>query len=71
MARSLIQLHNLYKSNYETQFEVISPDTNSSFRLLLNPGSTTCSITFSPEYELVFIEGANLRPGTLATIFPI
>ena len=40
-------------------FEVINPDANSSFRLLLNPRLNDLFYWhFHPEYELVFIEGA-------------
>ncbi|MEL6867759.1 MAG: AraC family transcriptional regulator, partial [Bacteroidota bacterium] len=44
----------------KTQFENISPDANSSFRLLLNPRLSELFFWhFHPEYELVYIEGAN------------
>lgn len=44
----------------KTQFEVINPDQDSSFRLLLNPNlSDLFYWHFHPEYELVYIEGAN------------
>ena len=43
-----------------TQLETIQPDANSSFRLLLNPRlSDLFYWHFHPEYELVYIEGAN------------
>ena len=42
------------------QLENISPDTNSSFRLLLNPKLNHLFYWhFHPEYELVYIENAN------------
>lgn len=44
----------------KTQFETISPDSNSSFRLLHNPKLNDLFFWhFHPEYELVYIEGAN------------
>ncbi len=44
----------------KTQFETISPDANSSFRLLHNPRLNDLFFWhFHPEYELVYIEGAN------------
>lgn len=44
----------------KTQLETISPDENSSFRLLRNPKlSDLFYWHFHPEYELVYIEGAN------------
>lgn len=43
-----------------TQFENIQPDANSSFRLLHNPRlSDLFYWHFHPEYELVYIDGAN------------
>lgn len=43
-----------------TQFETIQPDANSSFRLLHNPRlSDLFYWHFHPEYELVYIDGAN------------
>jgi len=42
------------------QLENISPDTNSSFRLLLNPKLNDLFYWhFHPEYELVYIENAD------------
>jgi len=42
------------------QLETISPDKNSSFRLLLNPGLNDLFYWhFHPEYELVYIENAD------------
>ena len=42
------------------QLETISPDANSSFRLLHNPRlSDLFYWHFHPEYELVYIEGAD------------
>ena len=44
----------------KTQFESIHPDANSSFRLLRNPRlSDLFYWHFHPEYELVFINGAD------------
>ncbi|MEO1263883.1 MAG: AraC family transcriptional regulator [Bacteroidota bacterium] len=44
----------------KTQFESIHPDANSSFRLLRNPRlSELFYWHFHPEYELVFIDGAD------------
>ncbi|WP_020528734.1 AraC family transcriptional regulator [Flexithrix dorotheae] len=44
----------------KTQFENITPDANSSFKLLLNPRlSDLFYWHFHPEFELVYIEGAN------------
>jgi len=44
----------------KTQFETIHPDANSSFRLLHNPRLNDLFYWhFHPEYELVYIEGAN------------
>ncbi len=44
----------------EIQFETISPDENSSFRLLHNPRLNDLFYWhFHPEYELVYIEGAS------------
>lgn len=44
----------------KTQLETISPDANSSFRLLHNPKLSDLFLWhFHPEYELVYIEGAN------------
>ena len=43
-----------------TQLETIRPDTNSSFRLLHNPRLNDLFYWhFHPEYELVYIDGAN------------
>lgn len=44
----------------KTQLETINPDANSSFRLLRNPRlSDLFYWHFHPEYELVYIEGAD------------
>ena len=44
----------------KTQFEHISPDVNSSFRLLVNPRLNDLFFWhFHPEYELVYIDGAD------------
>ncbi|MBX2840554.1 MAG: AraC family transcriptional regulator [Flammeovirgaceae bacterium] len=44
----------------KTQFENITPDANSSFKLLLNPRLSDLFFWhFHPEFELVYIDGAN------------
>ncbi|MEM6800235.1 MAG: AraC family transcriptional regulator [Bacteroidota bacterium] len=44
----------------KTQFETISPDAGSSFRLLRNPQLSEVFLWhFHPEYELVYIEGTH------------
>lgn len=44
----------------KTEFEEITPDENSSFRLMLNPRLNDFFFWhFHPEFELVFIDGAN------------
>lgn len=44
----------------KTQLETIKPDANSSFRLLYNPRINDIFFWhFHPEYELVYMEGAN------------
>ena len=44
----------------KTQLETIKPDANSSFRLLYNPRINDIFYWhFHPEYELVYMDGAN------------
>ncbi len=49
-----------FKSKMKIQFEEIKPDANSSFRLMHNPKLNDLFFWhFHPEFELVYIEGAN------------